>query len=327
MLTDGHARKIEYVRLSVTDLCDLRCAYCMPLEGAVKQERKEILSYEEMARLISILAPLGVRSVRVTGGEPLLRKNVTKLIQLLNEIPELDDILLTTNGYRLKELAPVLKAAGLTRINIHLDTLDATRYEKITHGGKIKDVFDGIDSALAAGLGPVKINSVLMKGLNDDEIVEMARFAASKHIVLRFIELMPLGPARDLQDQFLPTSYVHEQLSRKWQLAPYGEQLGRGPAEYFKIAELDSVVGLIHAVSDPFCDKCNRIRIAADGRIQDCLAYDESTSLRTMLRTPGTSDESIAETLKLMIGIKREDHGGFLLPQYKATCGMYGIGG
>ncbi len=327
MLADGHARQIEYVRLSVTDLCNLRCAYCMPLEGAVKQARTDILSYEEMARLIGMLVQLGVRSVRVTGGEPLLRKNITELIELLSEIPELEDILLTTNGYKLKELAPELKAAGLKRINVHLDTLDAQRYEKITHGGQIKDVLSGIESAQAAGLGPVKINSVLMKGLNDDEIDSMVRFAADNKLLLRFIELMPLGPAQTMQDQFLPTSYVLERLSRKWQLVPYGKRLGRGPAEYYKIAELDSIVGLIHAVSEPFCHKCNRIRIAADGRIQDCLAYDESDSLRTLLRTPGIADETIIETVKLMIGMKREDHGGFLLPQYNATCGMYGIGG
>lgn len=325
MLSDGHLRKIEYLRLSVTDLCDLRCRYCMPLCGAAKQDRKGILTYEEMARLVAIFVDLGIRSVRITGGEPLVRKGLPTLIAMLRKIRGLEDVLLTTNGFHLLQLAPQLKEAGLERINIHLDTLDPERYRHMTHGGEIDDVIAGIDAAQAAGLTPIKINSVLMKDYQDVEA--MTYFAAERNLIIRFIELMPIGPGKAMSDRFLAANTVLEQLSQRWTLIPFGKRLGPGPADYYKIVELNSIVGLIHAVSEPFCSKCNRIRLAADGRIQDCLAYDDSICLRTLLRTPGVGDEKIASMVRQIIGLKREDHGGFQLPQYKVTCGMYGIGG
>ncbi len=327
MLSDVYQRHIEYLRLSVTDRCNLRCRYCMPLEGVVKKEQPNILSYEEMARLAAVFVGLGVKSIRITGGEPLVRKDLPRLVAKLKAIEGLEEVLLTTNGFQLKEMASELKQAGLSRINIHLDTLDPETYRRITRWGDIDDVLSGIQAAQDVGLDPIKLNCVLLNNYNEDEVEAMTYFAAERGLVLRFIELMPLGPGKEMQENFLPTQSVVESLSKHWTLVPYSQRFGRGPAEYYKVAELGSVIGLIHAVSQPFCDKCNRLRLSADGQVQDCLAYDESVSLRTLLRTPGVQDEKIAEAIKLMVGIKREDHGGFLLPQYQASCGMYGIGG
>ncbi len=327
MLCDSFDRKIEYVRLSVTDLCNIRCQYCIPASGAVKGDRKDILSYEEMARLVAVFAQLGVRSVRITGGEPLVRKDIAYLVSMLRAIPELDDILMTTNGFQLKRMAPQLKLAGLTRINVHLDTLDPVVYSQITRWGNIDDVLEGIDAAQKVGFAPIKLNSVLLRGYNDNELEAMAYYAAERDLILRFIELMPIGPGRDMGEHYMSAKSVREQLSERWTLIPHSETLGRGPAEYYKIAELDSVIGFIHAVSDPFCENCNRVRIGADGRLQDCLAYDESVDLRKLLRTPGISDAKLADAIRSLVGMKRKDHGEFVLPQYKATCGMYGIGG
>lgn len=329
MLTDSFDRKIEYLRLSVTDQCNIRCRYCMPLEKGevVRRSVENFLTFEEIARLVLIFARLGVRSVRITGGEPLLRKNLPQLIARLQEIDLIEEILLTTNGIFLKDQARDLKASGLTRINIHLDTLNPDKFRDMTRLGNIEDVFAGIEEAQAAGLSPIKLNAVFLKGYNDTEIEDLALFAAERGLILRFIELMPIGPGKEMKGHFLPTSLIRERLSQRWTLLPLGKSLGRGPAEYFQIVELGSVMGLIHPISEPFCGQCNRIRISADGRFQDCLAYDESMTLRDLLRIPGVTDEEIEGGIRGMMGMKREGHGGFLLPCYPATPGMYGIGG
>lgn len=327
MLHDSYQRKIEYLRLSVTDLCNIRCRYCIPVTGAVKQNHAEILTFEEIARLIAIFAELGIRGVRLTGGEPLVRKDLPKLIAMLKQIPELEEVSLTTNGIPLKYLAQDLKEAGLSRINVHLDTLNEKRFRDITRGGNIEDVFAGIHAAQEVGFDPIKLNVVLMKGYNDTEIEDLVLFASKRNLILRFIELMPIGPSKEMKAHFLPASFAYEQLARRWTLISYGKKIGQGPAEYFKIVELGALIGFIHPVSQPFCDRCNRIRLSADGRLQDCLAYDEATSLRDLLRKPGLSDVRIEEEICQLIAMKRTDHGDFYLPQYPATCGMYGIGG
>ncbi len=327
MLFDAYQRKIEYLRLSVTDLCNLRCQYCMPVEGAIKRRHSEILSFEEIFRVVSAFVRLGVKGVRLTGGEPLVRKEIPVLIRMLKEIPDLEDLLMTTNGILLKDFAEELKAAGLTRINIHLDTLDPNKFTQITRWGKIQDVFSGIEAAQQAGFSPIKINCVLLKGFNDIEIDDMVCFAAHQNLILRFIELMPIGPGRDMGSSYLKAPWVRERLSEKYTLLPYGPRLGRGPAEYFKIVELNSIIGLIHPVSQPFCQQCNRVRLSTDGRVQDCLAYEDSEGFLQLLRRPATTDEEIEKKIRGMMGGKREDHGGFFLPQCPATSGMYGIGG
>lgn len=327
MLCDGYQRPIEYLRLSVTDLCNLRCRYCMPLEGAVKREREDILSFEEIARVVAAFARLGVKSVRLTGGEPLVRKGLPRLVAMLRATPGIEDILMTTNGVLLEDFAAELKAAGLTRINVHLDTLRPERFSSITRWGKLDDVLAGIAAAKAAGFSPIKLNAVLLKGGNEDEVDELLAFAAREGLILRFIELMPIGPGSEMEPSFLPSSVVKGRLAEKYHLLPYGRRLGRGPAEYFKVFELNAVVGFIHAVSEPFCESCNRIRLSADGRVQDCLAYDESEGLLDLLRRPGSTEAELEAMLRRMISVKRADHGGFLQPNCQATAGMYGIGG
>ncbi|MDX1386806.1 MAG: GTP 3',8-cyclase MoaA [bacterium] len=327
MLRDSFHRNIEYVRLSVTDLCNIRCRYCMPVEGVPKTSKDQILSFEEIHRLIRILVELGVRSVRITGGEPLVRKDLPKLLSQLNSIPALEDLCLTTNGIHLEEHAEALFSAGLKRINIHLDTLDSQRFRHITRWGELDKVLLGIQRAQNLGMKPIKLNAVLLKGFNDDEVVDLVRFAAEKEFILRFIELMPIGPGLKMKSQYLETQFVLDKLSEQYTLIPYGKRLGRGPAEYYQVAELGSVVGFIHPVSQPFCDKCNRIRISSEGRLQDCLAYQEPWILRDLLRAPGLSDDKIKEAITRLLMGKREDHGGFLRSECTPTQGMYGIGG
>ena len=327
MLRDGFQRKIEYLRLSVTDRCNIRCRYCMPESGIRGSAKDQILSFDEITRLVSAFVELGVRSVRITGGEPLVRRGLPELISRLSALPDLEDLSLTTNGILLSDMAFDLKEAGLKRINIHLDTLDPERFQQVTRWGRLEEVLKGIETAQAAEFEPIKINAVLQKGINDQDIKTMALFAAQKRLTLRFIEIMPIGPGMALKENFLKTDYVLEELEKNFTLLPYGKTLGRGPADYFKIVELNSIIGLIHPVSKPFCDNCNRIRISADGRFQDCLAYEESTHLRSYLRDPKIGDDDIRKKIQEMMTLKRSDHGGFLMPQCTATEGMYGIGG
>ena len=327
MLHDAYRRRIEYLRLSVTDLCNLRCLYCMPISGAVKRDREDILSFEEIFRVVSIFARLGVKGLRLTGGEPLARRDLPRLIRMLRKIPELEEVSLTTNGVLLADQAADLKNAGLDRLNIHLDTLDPVKFASITRWGSLERVLAGIHAAREVGFSPIKLNAVLMKGWNDDEIEGLLRFAVAQGVILRWIELMPIGPGKEMSERFLPSVWVKERLQEKYRLLPYGRRLGRGPAEYFKVAELNAVVGFIHAVSQPFCESCNRVRLSADGRMQDCLAYDESDTLLEFLRRPGTDDSDLEAKITRMIQVKRPDHGGFRLPACTATAGMYGIGG
>lgn len=327
MLCDGFQRKIEYLRLSVTDLCNLRCRYCMPLEGAVKREREDILSFEEIARVVAAFARQGVKGVRLTGGEPLLRKDLPQLISMLKKIPGIEELSLTTNGVRLAAMAEELKQAGLDRVNVHLDTLDADKFSQITRWGRLEEVLQGIRVARSVGFSRIKLNAVLIQGWNDTEVEAMLRFAAQEGLILRWIELMPIGPGLEMSDRFLPSAWVRERLEEKYHLLPYGKRLGHGPAEYYKVFELNSVVGFIHAVSEPFCDQCNRVRLSADGRVQDCLAYDESESMLELLRRPGTTEAELEAKILRMIQVKRPDHGGFRQATCKATAGMYGIGG
>lgn len=327
MLKDSYQRNIEYLRLSVTDLCNIRCWYCMPEQGIVKKAREEILSFEEIIRLVSIFAALGIHTVRITGGEPLVRKNLPFLIKQLKEITGIREVCLTTNAMLLAGYAAALSQAGLDRINIHLDTLEEQKFFKITRGARLDTALAGLTAVIRTGFKAVKLNAVLQKGVNDDEIETLTRFAAECGAVIRFIELMPIGPGKDREQQFMPTQIVIDRLTEHWTLLPYGKRLGSGPAEYFKVVELGSVIGLIHPVSRPFCAQCNRVRVSADGHLQDCLAYEGNVSLRTLLRNPQATDEDIVTAIQVAIGMKREDHSGFLLPQYKKTCGMYGIGG
>lgn len=328
MLRDGFQRKIEYLRLSLTDLCNIRCHYCMPAEGIFRSHRRELLTFEEITRLVQILVQLGVGKVRLTGGEPLVRRDLPVLVRMLHGVEGLEEVLLTTNGVSLKSFAGPLREAGLKRINIHLDTLRRDRFLRITRCDELPSVLEGIEEAIRVGLEPIKLNVVVQRGLNDDEIEGLMHFSADRGLILRLIEMMPIGPGRELMPvHFISSAEIREQLATRYTLTHWVGRLGPGPARYVKVKELGLLLGFISPVSQPFCEGCNRIRISSDGRLQDCLAYDGSFSLRDLLRGSHLSDEGVAEKITLLLQGKREGHEGFVqLPVVRTPC-MSGIGG
>ncbi len=326
MITDLFGRKIDYLRLSVTDLCNIRCHYCMPVFGVIKRDRSNFLTFEEIVRVITILTKLGIKRVRLTGGEPLVRKGLPHLVEGLSRIEGLEEVLLTTNGILLKPMARDLRNAGLKKINIHLDTLSPERFRQITRWGNLENVLEGIFEARRAAFDPIKLNMVVQKGINDDEVESLLRFSAENGLILRLIELMPIGPARAMIPiHYLPLEEVRRRLAERFTLSPTDRTVGSGPAIYHEVKELKTVVGFISPVSQPFCQGCNRIRLAADGRFQDCLAYEGQFSLRESLRDPSRSDDQIADLLLKMIRGKREWHDSFT--GQRGTPCMAGIGG
>ncbi len=327
MLCDLKNRKIDYLRFSVTDLCNLRCHYCMPMEGITRFPKEKILSFEEIVRLIQILVQMGIKRVRFTGGEPLIRKGLPSLIEKVSQISGIEELLLTTNGLLLKQHASALKAAGLSRINIHLDTLSPEKFFQITRLGKIEDVFEGIQAAQEAGFASLKLNMVLQKGINEDEVLPLLEFAAKNKMIFRVIELMPIGEALNQHNRFLSVQEVKEKLKQEFTLIPSLSKWGAGPAEYFHLPELNTDIGFISPISKPFCEKCNRIRISSDGRLQDCLAHDGDTSLRETLRDSKVSDLDIANLIQRRLYFKVSDHKGFSQSTNEKTPCMYGIGG
>ena len=285
-LRDGFGRKIEYLRISVTDRCNFRCLYCMPVAGLQWLPKSEILSYEEIARVVSELAPLGLRRIRITGGEPTLRPELDKLVAMVRAIPEIDDISLSTNGVRLPALAPALRAAGLNRVNMSADSLQPDRIKAIA---RRNIEFDPVAAAAAAeesGLSPIKLNVVVMRGINDDEIEDFARLTFEREWHVRFIELMPVGEMRDSTwEHVVPTGEILRRLSA---IAPLSETSGpirgNGPARYYRFDGARGTVGVITPISHTYCANCNRVRLTADGRLRTCLFGDEETDLRSPLR-------------------------------------------
>ncbi len=285
-LKDGFGRSIEYLRISITDRCNFRCLYCMPLAGLEWLPKSDILSYEEIAAVVRQLAPLGLRRLRITGGEPTIRPEMHRLISLLRAVPDIEDISLSTNGVRLPALANQLKAAGLDRVNISIDSL---RPERVRAISRRNVEFDPVAAAVAAemaGLAPIKINVVVMRGINDDEVSDLARLTLQHPWHVRFIELMPVGELRDLTwDHVVPSEEV---LCLLESIAPLeaadGPARGNGPARYFRFAGAAGSVGLITPMTHTYCGSCNRVRLTADGRLRTCLFGDGATDLRTPLR-------------------------------------------
>lgn len=327
MLCDLKNRRMDYLRLSVTDLCNLRCHYCMPVTGIAHFAKDRILSFEEIIRLVRILSGLGIRRIRLTGGEPLVRKNLAVLVEKIHSVPGIEEVLLTTNGLLLRDQAKDLKEAGLTGINIHLDTLSPEKFRQITRWGEMEQVSQGIHAAQEAGFTRLKLNMVLQRGINDDEVGAMLRFAASRRMILRVIELMPIGEAREQEDRFVSVHEAIEGLRTEFILIASLSKWGNGPAFYYHVPELKTDIGFISPLSRPFCDTCNRIRISSDGRLQDCLAYEGDIFLRNHLRDPLLTDAAIAAVIRNRIHFKSEGHGGFLQGGGKRTPCMYGIGG
>ncbi len=305
-LIDPFGRKIEYVRLSVTDKCNLRCFYCMPKGFKDFEQPENWLTFDEIERVIKAFTELGVDRVRLTGGEPLVRKNLSQLSQRLTALPGLNDLSLSTNATLLDSHAGNLKQAGISRINISLDSLKPERFKEIT-GGELQPVLDGLMAAKKAGFSPIKINMVAMKGINDDEFEDMVKFCLQHDFTLRFIETMPMGATgEDATDHYLDLQTVKKRLSKSFELIP-GVMPGGGPARYVQIKNTELRIGFITPISQHFCESCNRVRLSTDGTLYLCLGQDDKVELRPLLRQ-GISDEELKAVLIEAIAIKPQKH-------------------
>ncbi len=285
-MKDQFGRSIEYLRISVTDRCNFRCVYCMPAEGLPWLPKADILSYEEIAEVVSQLAPLGLRRLRITGGEPTIRPDLTRLIAMLRAVPGIEDIALSTNGVKLPTMAVALKEAGLDRVNISADSLHAERIVEIARRDLGFDPVTAARAASDAGLGPVKINVVVMRGVNDDEVVEFAALTRDHPWHVRFIELMPVGDLRELtMDHVVPSDEILARVATLGALAPVaGPARGNGPAAYYQLAGAAGSIGVITPMTHTYCGSCNRVRLTADGRLRTCLFGDHEVDLRAPLR-------------------------------------------
>ena len=308
-LFDGHHRRIDYVRVSVTDRCDLRCAYCMP-ERMVFLPRAEVLSLEELDRLCTLLVHMGMTKLRLTGGEPLVRKGFMELVAQLSRhlrSGELRELTLTTNGTRLAEVADDLARCGVRRINVSLDTLDADAYRRLTRGGELAKVLAGLQAARAAGL-EVKINAVALKADNLVELPEMVAWAHGQGFDVTLIETMPLGAMEeDRTEQYVPLSQVRDALAAVWTLTPEGYTTG-GPARYVRLAETGGRVGFITPMSHNFCESCNRVRVTCTGVLHTCLGQDDATDLRGLLRAHPHDDGPVRDAVLGALVTKPKGH-------------------
>lgn len=306
-LVDKFGRKVNYLRISVTDRCDFRCVYCMA-EEMTFLPRTQILSLEEIHRIARVFVELGVKKIRLTGGEPLVRRNVMALVEKLGQMPLLDQLVLTTNGSQLDKCAPLLKQAGVKRINISLDSLEPERFRNLTRTGNLSQVLSGIDAALAQGFESVKINAVILKGRNDDEILPLIEFARAKGTDITFIEEMPLGKISEHQrdECFMSSDAVREVIGSRYELNPTTHASG-GPARYYRFEDSDTRVGFISPHSHNFCGDCNRVRLTAEGRLLLCLGNEHSVDLREVVRA--TDDDSVLkQTIVDAMGLKPEQH-------------------
>ena len=305
-LIDPFKRRIEYVRLSLTDKCNLRCFYCMPKGFKNFEQPDHWLTFEEIERVIKAFTELGVARVRLTGGEPLVRKNIAQLAKRLTALPGLDDLSLSTNAVLLDKQAKDLHDSGISRINASLDSLSPRRFKDIT-GSELQPVLDGLMAAKKAGFSPIKINMVAMKGINDDEFEDMVEFCVKHDFTLRFIETMPMGiTGEDATDHYLNLQTVKKQLSTSYDLIP-GVMPGGGPARYVQIKNTNLRIGFITPISQHFCETCNRVRISVDGTLYLCLGQDDKVELRPLLRS-GISDDELKTTLINAIALKPEKH-------------------
>ena len=328
-LIDNYQRRANYLRLSLTDRCNLRCVYCMPLEGVPKLPHEEILRYEELLRLVRLAVGLGIEKVRLTGGEPLLRRDLVGFIRALKGCG-LKEISITTNGTLLAQCAHDLAAAGISRLNISLDTLRPERFAAITGRPLLAEVLRGIEAAQAAGLAPIKINVVVMAGLNDDEIIDFGRLSLERPYRVRFIELMPIGR----QSGWRPERYLSGE-EIKARLKPLGRlyALGRrgaldGPARRYRLKGAAGEIGFINPVSRHFCPTCNRLRLTADGRLRACLFSDREVDIKRALRS-GLSDEELRAVFRQAMAMKPRRHPSLLPggPVRKCQRPMSQIGG
>ncbi len=307
-LIDRFGRVVSYVRISVTDRCDFRCVYCMEPDTQFVP-RAQVLTLEELAQVARAFVELGVQKVRITGGEPLVRRNVVSLLQQIGELPGLRELVLTTNGSQLTKLAQPLQRAGVKRINISLDSLDAERFHRITRTGNLADVLAGIDAARNAGFENLKINAVILKHRNHDEVVSLVRFASERGMDISFIEEMPLGVIadHDRAEAYYSSDQIRRDLEAQFTLVPTPEQTG-GPSRYFRVPELGNKVGFISPHSHNFCEACNRVRVTAEGRLLLCLGQEHSVDLRRVLRQFPGEMVALKDAIRRSMEIKPRGH-------------------
>ena len=325
-LVDSWQRQINYLRISVTDLCNLNCVYCSA--GSVARlSHDDILRYEEIQRIVRIAASMGITKVRLTGGEPLARPDFVRLVAMIAEINGIDDIAVTTNGILLSKYARELKEAGLSRVNISLDTLKRERFKQITGGDKLAAVLAGIKAAHRTGLEPVKINVVVMRDKNEDEILDFGRKTIDDGWNVRFIEFMPFGTCGTDGVETVPTSEIYEKLQVLGKLEAITGPAGNGPAKYFQFSGAKGSVGFITPMTEHFCATCNRLRMTSDGHLRPCLLGNDEISLKEALRS-GAGDDEIKRLIQHAVNIKREEHhlSGDLVPEV-VTRPMSQIGG
>jgi cyclic pyranopterin phosphate synthase len=326
MLTDSFGRVHNNLRISVTDRCNLRCTYCMP-EDVVFRDKSELLTFEEIAHFVRVAVPLGIDKIRLTGGEPLLRRDLPKLVSMLAAIPGIKDIGLTTNGLLLAQQAQALHDAGLRRLNVSLDTLDPGRFRELTRRDGLELVLEGIAAAKRAGFAPVKVNAVSIRGSTELDVVPLARYAREHGLELRFIEYMPIGAAAWERQKVLFAHEILEALEGAFgPLAPAGDYDPRAPAMDFVYADGGGRVGMIASVSRPFCRSCNRLRLTAEGKLRNCLFALDETDVRPLLRD-APDDARLAETVRANVAAKWEGHEINTARFVKPLRTMHAIGG
>ena len=326
-LIDGMGRTIVNLRISVTDRCNFRCTYCMPADNVEFMDRSNLLSFEEIQRVAQIVSRMGINRLRLTGGEPLMRKNLPVLIKMLNEVDGIDDIAMTTNAYFLKDQAQSLKDAGLKRLNVSLDALDPKKFRDVNRRDCLQSVLDGLDTARKVGFKSIKINAVAVRNFSETEIMSLIEMGRSDGFEIRFIEFMPLDSDKVWErDKVLFGHEIVNMIKDNYELVPIDNSLEIGPASEYNFADGKGKIGIITAVSNPFCDHCNRIRMTADGKLRTCLFSTEETNLKELIRS-GATDQTIIKTIKQAVLVKEPGHKINLDDFERPTRAMHAIGG
>lgn len=327
-LVDSFGRVHTDLRISVTDRCNIRCYYCMPAEGVQFRSHAEILSYEEIDRFVQVAARLGIRKLRFTGGEPLVRKDVPRLVEMVAAVPGIDQLAMTTNGILLERYAAALRAAGLHRLNVSLDTLNPDKFHQITRSNELPRVLEGIATARGAGFEQIKLNALAIRGLTDHEIVPLALFAREHRLELRFIEFMPLDGRRQWHsDRVLPGEEILDILTRGiGPLEPVAPENPRAAAAEYRFLDGGGRIGVIHSVTEPFCAHCNRLRLTADGKVQNCLFSSRQWDARAVLRAGGTQQQ-LAQLIRAAVHAKQKAHGADDGEFARSDRPMHQIGG
>ena len=326
-LIDGMGRTIVNLRISVTDRCNFRCTYCMPADNVEFMDRTNLLSFEEIHRVVTVASGLGINRIRLTGGEPLMRKDLPTLIKMINEVEGINDVAMTTNAFFLKDQAQSLKDAGLKRLNVSLDALDPEQFRDVNRRDCLQAVLDGLDTARKVGFKSIKINAVAVRNFSESEVMGLIEYGRSDGFEVRFIEFMPLDSDKVWErDKVLFGHEIIELIKEKYELVPVDNSLEIGPASEYTFADGKGKIGIITAVSNPFCDHCNRIRMTADGKLRTCLFSADETNLKEMIRS-GKSDEDIAETIRQAVLIKEPGHKINLDDFERPDRAMHAIGG